>query len=167
MPLCSVEKCPGFLWLLALQGLDDHRNREAMCCWRSPHWRQCAAQNPVQQTHAPSRTDWQEITKVLEEQGRMRNCATPDVVVPEACVARGQDAKLRRCAEGRKNRNGNKPRCGDEDVLEKTIFLPGHPTTGHAQSAIFLSFSSTYRSTCPGSGGRGRCRPRCSRPRYR
>ena len=107
------------------------------------------------------------ITKIPDEQGGMRNRATPGVVVPEACVARGQDAKLRRCAESRKKRNGNKPRCGDEDVLEKTIFLPGLPTTGHAQSAIFLSFSSTCRSTCLGSGGKGRCRPRCSRPRSR
>ena len=164
--MCSVEKCPGFLWLLALQGLDDHRNREAMCCWRSAYCRQSAAQNTAQQTHAPSRTDWRNN----KNPGRAGAYAKPRdscVVVPEARVARGQDAKLRRCAEGRKNRNGNNPRCGDEDVLENTIFLPGRPTTGHAQSAIFLSFSSTCRSTCLGSGGRGRCRPRCSRPRFR
>ena len=58
-----------------------------MCCWSSPHWRQSAAQNAAQQAHASTGTSWQEATKAPDEQGLMRNCATPDVVVPEVKVA--------------------------------------------------------------------------------
>ena len=46
-----------------------------------------AVQNPVQQAHAPSRTDGQETTKAPDRQGLMRNRATTGDVVPEAQVA--------------------------------------------------------------------------------
>ena len=46
-----------------------------------------AVQNPVQQAHAPSRTDGQETTKAPDTQGLMRNRATTGDVVPEAQVA--------------------------------------------------------------------------------
>ena len=58
-----------------------------MCCWRSPHWRQSAAQNAAQQAHASTGTSWQETTKAPDEQGLLRNCVTPGDVVPEAQVA--------------------------------------------------------------------------------
>ena len=41
-----------------------------------------------------------------------------------------------------KNRSGNEARCGSADALGKIIFFPGRPTSGHAQSAIYLSSSS-------------------------
>ena len=165
--MCSVEKCPGFLWLMALRGLDEHRTGKqcvllevgSLATERSA---KCSAADACTESHRLASNN-----KSPGRAGAYAKLCDSCVVVPEACVARGQDAKQRSCAESRKNRNGNKPRCGDEDVLEKTIFLPGRPTTGHAQSAISLSFSSTCRSTCLGSGGRGRCHPRCSRPRSR
>ena len=88
-----------------------------VCCWRSAHWRQSAADACTESHRLASNN------KSPGRAGAYAKLCDSCVVVPEACVARGQDAKQRSCAESRKNRNGNKPRCGDEDVLEKTIFL--------------------------------------------